>query len=726
MNIFEDFYEELPMGSIEAYLQTIGKQAVDEAKQKRLHKNNEVGVAPDLPPETHAERERYLNDFVAMHRELFPFSTGLKPFGKVQQESTRFDQEIIVKGGRLLKLEPRGYAKTTRLTNEVLYSHLMGAQLFTVIIASSEKKAVDILEAMKAELFTNDKLAMLFPGVCACFRHIARNPSKSRFQTYAGERTHIELNNDTIHFPNVPGEPSSSTRIVVRPITNLKGLNYKVEKGKDAGKVYRPTLYVFDDPQTSEAARSPTTVEGIITRIKRDALKGGTHMRPASAIMAITPVCHGDVASHFEQNEHSWDIVRYKMVEKFPDNHEMWMGEYAGIRGNFDRYIRGDRTRARKEAEQFVKENYDELHKGSEVSWEWAFSPDYPNFEVSAIQHAYNIILDDGMEDFEYECQCNTEYGLYDETTQLHAPHARIMNNYRELERRKAPQHTEKIVTHIDVNQDILTYATCTTANPMQVNVIDYGTYPEQPGVYTKRSLVRPLRALYPQYKDYREVLYLACLDLLQDIAQRKYEREDGIYITNDLIGIDIKFEENFITKSIMESPFKNIIVPCWGGSVNPDEDPYHLRKYPPGVRIYNNCVEEPNKNRTLMYLKIDAAFMKTEVHRGFNKDPGTKNSITLYKPRYPDEHKVVADHCNSERPEKQHGKKTLRTKIIWREKAKYVDNEFFDNIAGCLALFRKAGVSQTEDKTIVEKEVASQNIRDYINQQKGRSLFRK
>ena len=46
--------------------------------------------------------------------EVFPDTTGLKPFGPKQLQAIATTQQVILKGGRFCDAEPRAYAKTIR------------------------------------------------------------------------------------------------------------------------------------------------------------------------------------------------------------------------------------------------------------------------------------------------------------------------------------------------------------------------------------------------------------------------------------------------------------------------------------------------------------------------------------------------------------------------------------------------------------------------------------
>lgn len=728
-SFFDEFFEDDTEGMIpedvEAYKEILKrKDKVNRIARKRDVKH-EVGVVAPISPEMEALKRKCADDFLFMHEHLFPESTGEKPFGPQQQESTLWSQKIFKGGGRIIKLEPRGFAKTTRFTNETTFSTLMGFQQFTVIVASSMEKAQDILSAIKTELANNDQLMDLFPSVCACFRKFdVYSSSNAVRQTYDGNPTNIRFTTDTIHFPDVPGEPSAGAVIKVRPLSNLKGINWKVKSGPNKGKVFRPTLYIFDDPQTEDEAISPSSVKKIIDNIKRSALKGGSHRRPVSAIMAITPVKYGDVAWWFTHMEDSWDLVSYKMITKWPENEELWKTEYAEIRSKFDRTIRGSRDKAYKEAAQFVIDNYDKLHDGAKWAWDEAYAPGEPLYEVSPLQHAYNVILDDGIEDFEFEYQCNTEYGTTTDSVTINCPEDRIIKKQLPLPRGIVQQEAQYVVTHIDVNMDILSWVTMASGNPMRPHIIDYGTYPDQRGLWSKsRRLSSTLRNLYSKHNDYRDVLYHAVRDLVEFLAGKEYSREDGIKFKNSLIGVDVRFEENYIARSIRDSPFRNIIVPCWGIGVGPDDELLHHRRWPEGSRIFQNVVEQVVRDRSAFYLQHDTNFWKTELHRGLNLDVGIRGSVTLFEEQFEDQHALFALHCNSEMPKTKPGKKSINHRIMWYEKKSRPDNEWFDNSTACLALLTKLGLQSEHDVHGPDIRRSKNDMASWIAKQKNKKL---
>lgn len=725
-DLFGEFYED--DGTTKNHLENLARS---RKRRKAQDKANEVGLQPEPSPEMLKKREIYKKDFILLHKEVFPDSTGIRPFGEKQKKSIEFGRDVFDHGGRLLRLEPRGYAKTTRITNESLAAVLLGMQSYIVIICSNQDKATELLDSLKTELLNNDRLIDLFPGPMACFRHLDGNPHRADYQTIEGERTYIRWGTKTLRFPYYPGEVSSGKFIEVRPITNLKGLHKKLKTGPDAGKVVRPTLYLLDDPQTHEEAFSETSVRKIISYIKRDALRGGSHSKRASAIMSITPVTAGDVAWHFEKNEQSWDLIRYKMLEKYPEEHDWWMNVYSKVYLNYDREVRGDRIRAALEARKLVEENYERVHKGAEVTWEHAYAWDEePQTEISAVQHAYNIILDDGWEDFEFECQCNTEYGEYDSGETLNAPRKQILHKVLPYKRNVVPQQTSKIVCHIDVNKEVLTYSIACSPKYLRPHFVDYGEFPKQPGLFSKTKLIMPLSRVYSQYTDYRDVLYKGVIDLIQSLATRQFIREDGVTMTLSRIGVDIRYEETYVSRAIRESNYRNIVRPCAGVYVGPDDPALHTKQKESILQVWENCYLEPNKSKTLDVLNVDANYFKSELHKGFNLDFGMPGSCTLFgieddgTPVSPDRHVPFADHLNGEKPQRITGLKKQKTKVVWKERRSQVDNEWLDNSANCIALLISEGVDPSGQISPQKTKRKGEDMRDFINSQQGTSLL--
>jgi hypothetical protein len=134
-----------------------------------------------------ARRQYYLDNFPAAHVDLFTNSSGKKPLGSAQIDSANHTNRILKNGGKILKLEPRGFGKTTRLANEFLLAILGGIRSYALISAASSLKGQDILDQIISELVSNEELYKLFPKECEAFINAYGNPARARHLHVDGE-----------------------------------------------------------------------------------------------------------------------------------------------------------------------------------------------------------------------------------------------------------------------------------------------------------------------------------------------------------------------------------------------------------------------------------------------------------------------------------------------------------------------------------------------------------
>jgi hypothetical protein len=684
-----------------------------KAEKSKLDERYEIGAVPEPTPEALERIERYKTDWEAMHMEVFTKSTGIKPFGLVQKKSLSLTKHIIETGGKGVILEPRGFGKTTRTSNNALIATLQGRLQYALIISSSLTKAFEIMESMLAELQDNIELAKLYPVLCACFEHVSNN--SFRKQTYLGEPTYIKANRDKIQFPIIPGQPWSGAIIKACPIDNVRGINLKIKYGPMSGQVLRPQLVFLDDPQTDEQAISPITVDKMVKTIKKSILFGGSHAKPVSALMCATPIAPGDVPSHFVLNEPAWEFVETKMVTKMPTNINLWLSDYAKILLDFDRSKPGDRTRARLAARKFVEENYQVLHEGHEVSWDWAYAwSEEPQTEISALQHAMNFLIENGVEAFESECQCNVTPVIND-SEGIKSTVDEIVNKTHDLPRRYTALETTYICTHIDVNSAILTYATCASPKDFRPMMIDNGEWPDQHGVmWAKGDILNTLHRMYPQTTEVEEYIYLAVKDLINELGQRIYIREDNLEMQNNLILVDMGWKVDPIQQAVRDSNFRNITCCYRGQGLGAKDKPFMDRHYTKGSQKHFHCATVPSRDRTLKVLYSDVNYFKTEFHRGVRIRAGLPGSFSVYRPERIGQHLLLGRHCVAEEPREDVDEK-LKTRVItWTKPSKSADNEFFDNIVGTFGGLFKLGC----EKRAKAKKRGTFSMQEYMDQQ--------
>lgn len=678
---------------------------------------NEVGAVAPPTPEDEERRKYYETHYVEAHQDLFPRSTGIKPFGQTQIDSVNRTQHTLTHGGRSVIAEARGMGKTSRTSNNALLAILQGKIRYALILASSIQKAEDILESIKTELIDNDALHALYPVTCECFRHVGDSHQRAARQTYMGKKTHIAWTKSMVKMPIIPGEPSAGSIIQVRSKDNVRGLAVKIRYGEETGRVLRPDFAFLDDIQTDEEAESPTSVYKIVQTIKKSVLFAGSHSKPISAVMCCTPICPGDVSSHFILNEPSWDCIVSPMVRKMPTHIDKWLTDYAKILLDFDRYETGGRLKARLRARQYVEENYEMLHEGADIAWEWAYAwAEDPQTEISALQHAMNFKIEEGDDAFESECQCNVAPRI-EEVDGIKSTLDEILNKVHDYPRRRCPLEVKYICTHIDVNKNVLTYTTVGSPKDFRPMIIDKGEWPEQQGATWKKSDISwTLKRKYPDVPEEHEQRYVGLKELINYIGNLTYIREDQLVMHNNLIMVDMGYSIDEVQRAIRDSDFRGITMCYRGQGLRAKDKPFMDRHYEKHAEKHFHCATVPTTDRTLTVLYSDVNYFKTIFHKGIKTRSDIGGSISFYRPERQSEHLLIAKHCLVEVPQEDYFEKEDRRVIFWQN-PKEEDNEYFDNIVGCLAGLFKLGC---EIRTRAKK-ASTYSIQDFMNKQRNK-----
>lgn len=716
---FGEFFEDDPLNNLSLDDIASFRNRDNILRRSRVQKarrdaNNEVGVPPALTEEILAKRKVYRSDYILAHKELFPNSTGASEYGEDQKTAIRRFQSIVQgkSGGKLVQCEPRAFCKTSRAINQMVLGILEGDMKFALVVSSEIGKSADILEQIQTELLGNDALKDLYPGVFACFHAIEGKAVKCKSQTMDGQFTHIGWSVDEIRFPIIPGEPSSGAIILVRTKDNLRGISRKIRYGEDAGKGIRPDFVLLDDIQTDKDAKSPTLCANIHHNVKRAVMFGGSHTKKVKVVMTITPNKRDDVAHQFIQKEPSWEVAMYSMIHTMPKNMDLW-DEFGRILLNFDKFKEGERKKAQRRACEFVKENYDVLHEGAKVSWDACFEYDEEDpLELSALHHAMIFFYEEGEEAFNFECQCKLDIATTEEEMIKATPEI-IMSRVSHLPQRKVPVNCLYIATHVDCNQDILTYVTVASPTTFYPYIIDYGTYPKQPGeVWKKGKILNKLSDVYPdiQKEDVASLMYAGVMDLSQLIANTSYEREDGLSLQNRYIGFDTRWQGDHIVRAIRESPTRAFLHACQGASYDEKKKPM-MEESALDRDLHYLCYTSTSTDRSVPMLKFDTNSIKTLVHRSFIARPGTVGSAKLFLPERQSVHHLYALHVIAEEPEIRVNVKDQRVVTVWTHN-ETGDNEFFDNTVGAFALLFKMGVSLK-----VKIDTGITDMKDYINQ---------
>jgi phage terminase large subunit GpA-like protein len=400
------------------------------------------------------------------------------------------------------------------------------------------------------------------------------------------------------------------------------------------------------------------------------------------------------------------------MLKSMPKNMDLW-DQYGAMLLNFNRHVEGDRERAQRRAAEFVRANYEALHEGAEATWEWAYEWDTDDpIELSAVHHGMTFFYEEGEEAFNYECQCKVDIATSEEEA-IKALPEQIVSRVSHLPRRKVPAQCKVLVTHVDCNADFLSYMTVASDNQLMPYVIDYGTYPPQPGVlFKKGKILRKLSDLYQdiEREDFAGMMYQAVRDFSEILGNTIYVREDSHELTHRYIAFDTMWQTDHVLRAIRECRHRTITLGTQGVFYGVKDRP--MMENTSGDRqMHYHCYTTPSQDRVIDLLKIDTNSMKTLVHRGFIARSGAIGTYKVFIPENPGDHQLFAEHLCAEEVHQMVNQKEQRIVNEWVNTHNH-DNEFLDNLVGCTALLFKAGCTLKSSK-----EIKRFNIQQYVRQ---------
>ena len=403
-------------------------------------------------------------------------------------------QHAILKGGQFAEAMPRGSGKTAMCGGSVLWAILYGQRRFIAIIGAEAEHAKKIMESVMIEAWKNDRLYEDFPELCHAVRHIDGIGQRAAGQIYKGEQTHIRWNKDVIACPMIEGSSCGGAIVMPKGLSaSIRGMQYKIADGT----ILRPDFALLDDPQTEESARSVQQCDNREELIEKAVLGLSGPDKKIAALMACTIIEKNDLSDRFlDHDRHpEWQGECMKMVYEWPDEQEGMWAEYAEIRrGQREGENRLDWERM---ANEFYKENREAMDKGSRIAWEQRLFDD----ELSALQHAENLLIDRGKMAFFSEYQNDPQEAkpaLYKITAEL------VIEKVNMTDRFIVPDGCAFTVGFVDVNPAYgLNWVVAGFMGDMTGFVIDYGKHPEletqpltQKGELEEQAVYRGLKEL--------------------------------------------------------------------------------------------------------------------------------------------------------------------------------------------------------------------------------------
>jgi len=267
------------------FLEEIGKLA----QEFRIQIEAEVdGFDPD-PAALAARREQAQNGFRYFARTYFPHYVKVAD-AELHTYLYKRLPEIVDngEGDHEAIAAPRGNAKSTIVTQIfVLWCIVTGRKRYPLIVMDALDQAATMLEAIKAELAFNPRLAMDFPEA-----------------TGAG-------------LPWQVGTIVTANDVKVQAFGSGKRM-----RGLRHGP-YRPDLVVGDDLENDENVRSPDQRDKLENWLKKTVLSLGPADDSMDVIVIGTILHYDSVLSRLLKNP-LWTSKKFKSIERWPDNMHLW------------------------------------------------------------------------------------------------------------------------------------------------------------------------------------------------------------------------------------------------------------------------------------------------------------------------------------------------------------------------------------------------------------------
>ena len=286
----------------------------------------------------------------------------------------------------------RGHGKTSFVKCAIAYALAYGLRRYVVVVSAGSEGASGIIDEIWGLFEQNKNIYTDFPELCVPVRLAQGNSNRAKRITFKGRRCLMRKSAAEIRLPVMAGYEASGSILSARSfLAGTRGL---------VKNTLRPDLVIFDDVQTDEMAESSVQILAAERKIDGAFLGLAGHRKKIAALMTSTPIRPFDLSEAYAEKP-SWLTFTFPMVSKWPecwqsDDHEDLWGEYFRMKDR-DTVSGGD------EAGAYYKAHREEMDAGAEVLNADNF--DKTAGEVSAVQHAFNLLYTNGAEAFAAEYQ---------------------------------------------------------------------------------------------------------------------------------------------------------------------------------------------------------------------------------------------------------------------------------------------------------------------------------
>jgi len=553
---------------------------------------------------------------LACSKSLALFATTYLPrvFTIAMSDGQRADfatmQKAIVQGGRYAFASPRGDGKTSRVEAAIVWAAMYGHRRCIVIVGADQAAALEIVESVKLEIRTNERLRADFPVPCWAATLSEDTALKAKGWTWGGQSLCMRWGRGGIVLPVLDGADGSGCVIVPRGLTGrLRGMRMKVGE-----KAVRPDLYAIDDPQTDESATSAAQVDTRERLILGAIMGSGGPKATIAAMMPCTVIKHDDLAARFlDRKRHpDWQGTARGLVKTWPTEQKTLWKEYQMRR----------KTESQEEADKFYADHREEMDAGAVMDWPERFTT---GKETTALQHAENLVCDLGEEVFAAEYQnepLQTRTSQYELTPEL------ILTRKSGWPRLTSAADTEVICCGVDINYVGLNWQLVTATREGVGRIVAHGKFPQNGNLVEKNEN----EALA------RQTIHRAIIALATQINQT-------VILCNgkprhaDIMAVDCGnwSETVFAACASIRLPMR--LLPIRGR----DAKSYRIQK---GAIKAGTGWHVATWERLGRVIVIDADFWREATQRAFLSEPGAPGSISLYDVDGPDHAELSRQLC--------------------------------------------------------------------------------
>ncbi|MEL7267201.1 MAG: terminase gpA endonuclease subunit [Planctomycetota bacterium] len=514
-----------------------------------------------------------------------------------------------------------------------------------MLLGAEKESAAELADDFRIVWETNEMLLQDFPEIAYPIHELKGVTQRAKAQLLNDEPTHMRWSGTKIVLPTVDGSAASGS---VLRATGLLGRVRGMKSTTSSGETIRPDLVLVEDFQTDASAHSDLQCHKREKTIAQAVLGLAGPGQKIAAFATCTVIRKGDAADRILNQDiyPRWRGVRCKLVEQWPDESlrepkanedpNLWQ-QYQTIRQ--DELAEGNESHPR--ATAFYRKHQVTMDAGASIRWP---ARKFAH-EHSGIEHAINLRADN-PDSFDAEYQ-NDPPGEDDATNSRFLDSDGFCMAIGPQLHRIVPDDTLAVTVGIDVHPSALYFATVAIREGFGGQVIDYGTWPEQPAgeYFTHASIPRSIQRATG--KDGAAATFEALDSLRRHLFGNRYLTEAGIPYQPDFGLVDAGDQTDTIYDWTRRTDAP--LMACLGIGVTAKQVPWLHHRRKRGERTGFAWKQPPiARTGSARRINIDTNTWKTDIQQRFALAEGSRGRLTLYRDSAIN-HRQFADHMAAE-----------------------------------------------------------------------------